>query len=59
MAKKEKQRFKQTDKVCCICAIGLDMENAKLPWHSIQIKAKNVYINELLTEIEELKESKK
>jgi hypothetical protein len=56
MSKKEKQRFKQTDKVCAICAIGLDMQNAKLPWHSMQIKAKNKWINELLTEIEELKE---
>ena len=57
-AKKDKPKYKKGDKVCMICAAGLDMKNSSLPWHSEQLRAKDKYIEELLQEIKTLKELK-
>ena len=56
--KKVKPIYKKGDKVCMICAAGLDLKRISLPWFSEQLKAKDKYIEELLQEIKKLKEIK-
>jgi len=55
---KEKPLYKKGDKVCVMCAKIIDKKNQKLPWFSEQLRAKDKYIEELLSQIEVYKSEK-